>query len=252
MTKPSLVHSKTGGLHAEPSIVALCGLFDFIEDLQFWIKDRTGRYRRVNRGFLLNYSLERPAQVIGKTDHDLSPAHLADQFQLDDERVLAGHAIINRVELVGRFDHTASWSLTTKVPLRDGRGRITGTAGITRPLKGRALEQQWSTAGLGRAIEFIRDRIAGPVTNRQIAEVAGLSVRGFERRFLEAFRLTPQQYIKRLRVRLACHALVYGNKPLAQVAADHGFCDQSHFTREFHRQTGVTPRQYRERFRAAA
>jgi AraC-like DNA-binding protein len=76
-------------------------------------------------------------------------------------------------------------------------------------------------------------------------------VRGFERRFLEAFRLSPQQYIKRLRVRLACHALVYGNKPLAQVAADHGFCDQSHFTREFHRQTGVTPRQYRERFRGA-
>lgn len=252
MSKKSSRHTEAPRVQSDPLVSALCGLFDFIEDLQFWIKDRTGRYRRVNRGFLLNYSLERPAQVIGKTDHDLSPTHLADQFQLDDERVLAGHPIINRVELVGRFDHTSSWSLTTKVPLRDGRGRITGTAGITRPLKGRAVEQQWPTAGLGRAIEFIRDRFAGPVTNRQLAEVAGLSVRGFERRFLEAFRLTPQQYIKRLRVRLACHALVYGNKPLAQVAADHGFCDQSHFTREFHRQTGVTPRQYRERFRGAA
>lgn len=251
MNRKSSRNSKAPGTQSDPFLSALCGLFDFIEDLQFWIKDRTGRYRRVNRGFLLNYSLERPEQVIGKTDCDLSPAHLADQFRLDDERVFAGHPIINRVEMVGRFDHTASWSLTSKVPLRDARGRVVATAGITQPLKGRVVEQYWPTAALGRAVAFIRGHFATPMANRQLATVAGLSVRAFERRFREAFRLSPQQYIKRLRVRMACHTLVYSNKPLAQVATEHGFCDQSHFTREFHSQTGVTPRQYRERYRAA-
>ena len=34
------------------------------------------------------------------------------------------------------------------------------------------------------------------------------------------------------------------------IATAHGFCDQSHFSREFRRETGMTPRQYRGRFRA--
>ena len=50
---------------------------------------------------------------------------------------------------------------------------------------------------------------------------------------------------------MACHALVYTSQPLAKIATDHGFCDQSHFTREFRRQTYLTPGQYRERYRTS-
>src|SRR5438105_4205177 len=99
-------------MHVADSLAnAVCELFSHIQDLQFWIKDRQGRYVRVNRGFLLNYSLERPEQVLGKTDYDLSPIHLADQYRLDDARVLRGETILGRIELVGRFDHTAVWSV---------------------------------------------------------------------------------------------------------------------------------------------
>ena len=226
----------------------VCELFDCIEDLQFWIKDREGRYDWVNRGFLLNYSLENRRQVIGRTDFDLSPHHLADQFRLDDARVLAGHAIVNRVELVGRFDHTASWSLTNKIPIRNATGRIVGTAGITQPLKGRPVEQNWPDVAMGRVIAFIRGHCAEPLTNQVLARIAGLSVRAFERRFQRNFRVSPQPYVKRVRLRTACHALVYTHQPLAQIAASHGFSDQSHFSREFHRQLGETPRDYRTRY----
>lgn len=47
---------------------ALCALFDCVEGLQFWIKDPKGCYRWVNRGFLLNYALDRREQALGKTD----------------------------------------------------------------------------------------------------------------------------------------------------------------------------------------
>ena len=228
---------------------ALCGLFDYLENIQFWIKDCEGRYCRINRGFLMNYSLERQSQVVGKTDYDLSPGHLADQYRLDDARVLAGEAIINRIEMVGRFDHTTCWSLTNKIALRDERGRIVGTAGITCPLKDKPVEQNWPTVALGRAIMFIREHYAESIPIKTLAKLAGLSIRAFERQFHACFSVSPQQYIKRLRVRMACHSLVYTDQPLTQIASDHGFCDQSHFTREFHRQMHLTPRHYRARYR---
>jgi AraC-like DNA-binding protein len=224
---------------------SICEFFDCIEDLQFWIKDREGRYVWVNRGFLLNYSLENRRQVMGRTDFDLSPHHLADQFRLDDARVLAGHAIVNRVELVGRFDHTASWSLTNKVPIRNAAGRIVGTAGITQPLKERSVAQLGPDVAMGRVIAYIRGHCGESLANRVLARVAAMSVRAFERHFQQSLHLSPQQYVKRVRLRMACHALVYTRQPLAQIATAHGFSDQSHFSREFRRQMGETPRDYR-------
>lgn len=239
---------QTAGALLGPA-AALVTLFDCIEGVQFWVKDCAGRYRAMNRACLLNYSLASFAEAEGKTDFDFSPAHLATQFRLDDERVLQGAKIVKRVELVGRFDHTAVWCVTDKVPLRDVRGRIVGTAGVARPLAKDAALPATADTALARAAEFLREHLAEPLENATLARHVGLSVRVLERRFRKAFQLAPQQYLRRLRVRLACHPLVYSELTLADTAAAHGFCDQSHFGREFRRETGMTPRAYRERFR---
>jgi transcriptional regulator GlxA family with amidase domain len=99
-------------------------------------------------------------------------------------------------------------------------------------------------------VAFLRGHFPEPVDNATLAQHVGLSVRVLERRFRREFQLAPQQYLRRLRVRLACHPLVYSELGLAEIATAHGFCDQSHFGREFRRETGMTPRGYRERFRA--
>ena len=49
-----------------PLAAGFADLLDEIEGVQAWAKDRQGRYRWVNRGFLLNYALESAAQVIGR------------------------------------------------------------------------------------------------------------------------------------------------------------------------------------------
>src|SRR6184192_3434729 len=98
----------------------LAGLFDFLDDVLAWVKDRDGRYLWVNRAFLINYALEHPnldeeiceRQILGKTDYDLSPAFMADQFRLDDEQVLSGNRIINRIERVGEFEGMTAWNIT--------------------------------------------------------------------------------------------------------------------------------------------
>ena len=104
---------------AAPEVIEL---FDFVEDTLLWMKDEAGRYQWVNRAFLLNFGVQDRAEVIGRSDYDLCGLALANQYRIDDERVLKGERIISRVELVGRFDHTARWCVTSKIPERSCTG----------------------------------------------------------------------------------------------------------------------------------
>ena len=231
----------------DPVATGIAGLLDQIEGVQCWIKDPRGCYTWVNRGFLLNYALERVEQVIGRTDHDLSPPHLADQYRLDDERVLGGQTVDGRIELVGRFDRTAVWSLTTKKPLQDARGRIIGTLGMTRVVDDDAVYAGNEDAALGLVLVHMRKNFAEPLSNATLARIAGRSVRAFERMFRRQMQATPQQFLRRLRLRLACRELTTTHRSLVALAVDHGFCDQSHFVREFRREFGIPPGEYRKR-----
>jgi AraC-like DNA-binding protein len=241
----------------------LAELFDCVEDVVVWVKDRDGRYCWVNRAFLINYALDGrhgrtiadASDVIGKTDYDFSPDFLADQFRLDDESVLGGKRIVDRIEQVVQPDGQAVWSVTNKIPLVDDHGAIVGTAGITRKL---VSPDQAIAPGseFGVVLAYMRDHYHTTITNSRLARLAHMSVRAFERKFQADFHLTPQKYLRKLRMRMASRALVSTGQTLAEVAAGCGFSDQSHFTREFRRHFGRTPRAYREHYarggRAAA
>ena len=235
----------------------LAGLFDSLEDVVVWVKDREGRYVWVNRAFLLNHAIQEGrgtvgsgwASVVGRTDYDLSPAFLADQFRLDDEFVLAGNRVVDRIEQVNQPDGLTSWSLTNKIPLLDPSGTIVGTAGMTRTLPGpRDGGGSSPTAEFSAVLAYLRDHYQTDVTNRQLARVAHLSVRAFERRFQATFHVTPQKYLRRLRMQIASRELVHRRAPMSEVAMLCGFSDQSHFTREFRRHFGRTPREYRDHY----
>jgi AraC-like DNA-binding protein len=236
-------------------LLQLATLFDCVKDALVWVKDREGRYCWVNRAFQINYAMDRLQRetgagsegVLGKTDYDLSPAFLADQYRLDDEQVLAGKRIVNRIEQVGHPEELTVWNVTNKIPLIDTDGAIIGTAGITQRLDTPGQEMV-PGAAFGPILAYLRDHYDAPITNRQLARLAHMSVRAFERKFLGSFHLPPQQYLRKLRLRMACRALVYTDQPLAKVALNCGFVDQSHFSREFRRHFGRTPRDYRALF----
>lgn len=231
-------------------------LLDVLPDVLAWVKDRQGRYLWVNRAFLVQYSLDHQggneevsvASVLGKTDYDLSPAFLADQFRLDDEQVLAGHRIVNRLERLGDSQGTTVWNVTDKIPVADAKGVIIGTAGITRAA-GPASSLETTAPGFGPALAHMRAHFHEEITNRRLASISNMSLRAFERRFRAAFHLTPQRFLRRLRLRIASRALVYTDESLSEIALSCGFADQSHFSREFRRQFGRTPRDYREHYR---
>jgi AraC family transcriptional regulator len=92
----------------------------------------------------------------------------------------------------------------------------------------------------------------GRMTLTEIAAVAGINPYHFARQFKAATGLPPHQYVITRRVERAKHLLSAGNdSPMAEVAAQAGFYDQSQFCHHFKRLVGVTPSQFRTPSRIA-
>lgn len=85
---------------------------------------------------------------------------------------------------------------------------------------------------------------AAAVDLAALAAAAGVTRFQVIRDFKRAAAMTPGQYVRDRRVRRAC-ALIGAGLPLAAVAADTGFADQSHLTRAFKAVKGVTPAAWR-------
>lgn len=185
-------------------------LLDFLPDVLAWVKDRQGRYLWGNRAFVFQYALDHQRgnesvsvdSILGKTDYDLSPAFLAGQFRHDDEQVLAGHRIVNRLERLEESQGATIWNITDKIPVVDAKGAIIGTAGITRPA-GAASHLEAAAPGFGPALAHMRAQFHHEITNQQLASLSNMSLRAFERQFRAAFHLTPQRFLRKLRLRLA-------------------------------------------------
>jgi two-component system, sensor histidine kinase and response regulator len=99
-----------------------------------YFKDRMSRFLLVSEGWVAAYAPGRTAaELIGKTDFDVfSEQHAAAAFEDEQQIMLSGEPIVGKVEretYSGRPDACVS---TTKMPLRDERGEIIGTFGISR------------------------------------------------------------------------------------------------------------------------
>jgi AraC-like DNA-binding protein len=234
------------------TLLELAELFNYVANVPVWLKDRQCRYLWANQVVLRINSLNTRVRIavlsdiVGKTDHELFPPFLADQYHRDDEYVLAGNRITNHIELVSQADGTATWHATTKIPLTDGQGTIIGTAGIARPLD--PSSQDFPGVEFRPAFDYMRCHCNSHITNGQLARQVHMSVRAFERKFCQSFGFTPQTYLRQFRMSVASHAVIHTRAALAQIALDCGFADQSSFSREFRRCFGQTPRQYRQRY----
>jgi AraC-like DNA-binding protein len=81
----------------------------------------------------------------------------------------------------------------------------------------------------------------------EVAAAVGLSVRQLERRFRAVTGLTPKQFARVRRLRATALALIEGEEiNWAARAAEMGFADQSHLTREFVALTGRSPVSFAE------
>lgn len=113
-------------------------------------------------------------------------------------------------------------------------------APAARPLRGGG-----EPAAVRRAREYLDAHCADDVRLADLAGVACLSPFHLARAFAAAVGLPPHAYLVQARVRRARNLLAAGSTP-ADAAAAAGFADQSHLTRAFRAQVGVTPARFRK------
>lgn len=88
---------------------------------------------------------------------------------------------------------------------------------------------------------------AGEIKVSEVANLAGLSPRQLTRRFRSASGLTPKQFARFCRLRATGISLLDSDISWAQRAAELGFTDQAHLTRELAALTGDRPREFEKR-----
>ena len=98
--------------------------------------------------------------------------------------------------------------------------------------------------------DYIHDNLAHPITLRQLAELAGASPRHFERAFRQAVGVPPHAYVTEQRVAKARQLLLAEPAlTVEDIAGRVGFSSSSHLASAFRRQTGLSPKAFRESIR---
>jgi len=130
-------------------------------------------------------------------------------------------------------------------------GRLADDAEI-EPLSSEALVPMERDAGgerIDRVLTHIHQSYTQEIRLEELAGIAALSVSGTHRLFRRHMRATISDYIIRLRIGDACARLSGTSQPVQHIAGAVGYGSLANFNRHFRRLRGMSPRDYRARFR---
>lgn len=114
-------------------------------------------------------------------------------------------------------------------------------------LKGEAGDSARRAFGVGneiaRSIEYLSSRLNETVTIEDMAAQVGMSRAVLHRKFKQATRMTPMQFVKSMRLNNAAMKIA-GGMNVNEAAMEVGYVSSSQFSREFKRLYGQSPRQW--------
>jgi AraC-like DNA-binding protein len=99
--------------------------------------------------------------------------------------------------------------------------------------------------GVIRARDFLDANLQRAVRSKELEDVSGLTRFALARHFRACLGTSPYRYVVMRRLDRA-RRLLQSGLPLADVAAESGFADQSHMTRQFKQAYGLSPGQWRK------
>lgn len=237
---------------AVESPLPLLALIDHMPATYFFAKDRQGRFVHMSRALLDVLGLSNEVEVWGKTDADFFMPEVADRYQEQDRQVMSsGEPVIDHVCGVPDALGVLRWYIETKIPLYDAENRALGVAGIMHDLE-KAGASLAPYQRLSQAISHVSDHYAEKITVETLASLVHLSISQFNRTFKRLFRITPAQYIVRVRINAASSMLRTTSESIETIASRTGFCDASHFVRQFKKIMQLTPNGYREQWVSSA
>lgn len=220
-------------------------LFDCLPDIVYFIKNVAGQYQVINKTLVERCGLQHKSQLIGHTPSEVLGNAFGRRFEAQDQKVIQNkQALLNQLELHAFQSRQYGWCLTSKLPLLGKSGEVVGLIGISKDLRMPDLSSQ-EYEQLSTAIKYAESHMTNTLTVKQISQVASMSPYQLDRRIQRVFGLTTGQWLLKLRIERAERQLFETDLPIATIALNSGYSDQSTFTRQFHRTTGISPANYR-------
>lgn len=221
-------------------------IFEHMPGVFFFMKDDQGRHIAANSATFERFGIKSERELVGAKDEKFFPPEVAKAYREDDQKVIrSGKPLINRLEVWYDEQRTLTWFLCTKLPVRDKRGKVIGVMGITRRDEERM--RQHDVREVTAAVHYARARCREVISTAAFARAVGLSERHLHRKLRAALGLSPYELLLRSRIQSAAEALAKTTTPIIEIALEHGFCDQSAFTQQFRKRTGITPKEFRRR-----
>ena len=142
---------------------------DLMHDTAFFIKDASGRYLVVNQSLVERHGLRSKSQMLGRRPCDVCPGDYGRIPTEQDEQVLrTGQPIVERLELFWRKPNVPVWGLTSKLPIRDARGEVTGLIGISKDLVAPVSRDDVSPE-VARVLRYLESAYDDPVSPSSLA-----------------------------------------------------------------------------------
>jgi AraC family transcriptional regulator len=206
------------------------------------------------------YASQARGQVITYAELRLSPAAEVDvnrdaRARLDELTPRLGHRdeflhySVAQLGRLSRHDDDLSAMMAERLQLLVRQHLY---AGYRLPVLARASARPLSPLLARILCDHIESRLDQRITLAELAALADMSIHQLLIAFRRNFGTTPAQYILAQRLRRARWHLLNGNADIADIAFDCGFASHSHLSAAFKRDTGITPRQFRDGLRMRA
>ena len=151
-----------------------------------YFKDRSSRIIRASHALAVKLGRADARELEGKTDHDFFSKEHADAALADEQRVIAtGEPLLGFTEKETWADGRATWALTSKLPLRDARGEVVGTFGISKDITELKAAQERLEQAEANYRGIVENAVEGifqttPEGNYRSANIALAKIYGFD------------------------------------------------------------------------
>jgi PAS domain S-box-containing protein len=188
------VEARTAELHQQTRYLRT--LIDMLP-MWAWLKDTEGHFLAVNQAAAQTHGLS-PEELVGKSDHDVSPRELADANRADDLEVMSSRHQKTLEEARQLLDRTI-WLETFKAPVLDEDGTVLGTVGVARDISERKAVEAAREMALAEAqrLARMRSEFLAQMSHELRTPLNGIL--GFAQLLQLDKELTPRQ-VKGLRV----------------------------------------------------
>jgi two-component system cell cycle sensor histidine kinase/response regulator CckA len=150
-----------------------------------YFKDAQSRFIKSSKAQARQFGLESPDEMVGKTDFDFfTEEHARPAFEDEQEIIRTGRPIIAKEEREVWKDGHVTWASSTKMPMRDTTGKITGIMGISRDI----TERKQAAEALMQSVSLLRATLESTADGILVVNAAG-DVVDFNQQFREMWRL---------------------------------------------------------------